>query len=423
MTAFFILSLEASIHYVSMLPEKAYFILLPIGLVVSTLSIYFFAPDARGHGTEKVIAAIHEKSGWIDIKVIPVKLVTTIITLASGGSAGKEGPAAQIGAGLTSVFAQTLRFNKVDREKLVVCGISAGFAAVFGTPIAGAIFGLEVLYIGQMFYDVMLPSLISGVVSYQVAKHIGLSYFCFSLSCIPESFTMPSFLILIAAGVFFGMVALTHIEVLTLTEKLFHKLKMNLMSKALLGGVLILGLTLFIGTDYLGLGSNVIFSAIKGNDVPMFAFLWKSLITSITLSCGGSGGIVTPIFFIGATSGITFANLFGLNPLLYGPLGFIAVLAACANTPVAATIMAIEIFGGDMAAIAAITSITAFFVSGHRSVYPSQVLARPKSPVIKFEHQVPIERARLDLHIWELKIFSLWKKIALMVRRSDWGNK
>jgi len=411
LTAFFILSLEWAIDFVASLPPLSLVVLLPAGLVTSTLMILTFAPDARGHGTEKVIDAIHQKSGCIDVKVIPVKLVTTIITLATGGSAGKEGPAAQIGAGLTSTMAQWLRFNNIDRKKLVVCGISAGFSAVFGTPVAGAIFGLEVLYIGQMLYDVMLPSFISGVVAYHVATRMGLQYFCLSLTCVPNSFDVPSFLWIILAGIFFGLVALMHIEILTLSERFFEKLKTNLAVKALLGGAVILILTFFLGTDYLGLGGETMHAAIRGEDIPMSAFFWKSLITSITLSCGGSGGIVTPIFFIGATSGITFSSFFGLEPMLYGPLGFIAVLAACANTPIAATIMAVEIFGSNVASYAAIACIVAFFVSGHRSVYPSQILARSTSPVIRFQDQLPIDRVKLEFHVWELKVFAFAGKI------------
>ena len=134
-----------------------YYYLLPIVLVFTVWLVKTFAPNAEGHGTEKVIEAIHKKDGKIDIAVIPVKLFATVLTIFAGGSVGKEGPGAQIGAGTASFIATTLKFRKQDRKKLVICGISAGFASVFGTPIAGAIFGVEVLIIGVIMYDVLLP--------------------------------------------------------------------------------------------------------------------------------------------------------------------------------------------------------------------------------------------------------------------------
>jgi H+/Cl- antiporter ClcA len=146
-----------------------YFVFLPVAFFLSSVLIKYLAPDAEGHGTEKVIEAIHKHSGKIKAMVVPVKLAATVITLSFGGSAGKEGPCAQIGAGVSSLFADLFKFDDADRKKLVTCGISAGFAAVFGTPIAGSIFRVEVLFIGAVMYDVLLPSFIAGIISYQVS--------------------------------------------------------------------------------------------------------------------------------------------------------------------------------------------------------------------------------------------------------------
>jgi len=174
-TTIFLKALNWSIAFTHQQPFYFYF--LPIALFLSVVLTKYLAPDAEGHGTEKVIEAVHKRSGKINASVVPVKLAATIITLASGGSAGKEGPCAQIGAGLSSVFADLFKFNDSERRKLVICGISGGFAAVFGTPIAGAIFGVEVLFAGSILYDVLLPSFISGIMAYQVSSFFGITYF------------------------------------------------------------------------------------------------------------------------------------------------------------------------------------------------------------------------------------------------------
>ena len=190
---------------------RYYFLLLPAALFLSALIVKYLAPDAEGHGTEKIIEAVHKHSGKIRLMVVPVKLVATIITIALGGSAGKEGPAAQIGAGVSSAFSDLLRFDSRDRKKLVICGISAGFATVFGTPIAGAIFGVEVLFVGGMLYEVLLPSFVAGIVAFQVSSSFGITYFHEPLQFVPV-FSSLFFIKVCGAGIFFGLCSLLLIE-------------------------------------------------------------------------------------------------------------------------------------------------------------------------------------------------------------------
>jgi H+/Cl- antiporter ClcA len=181
-----------------------FFWFLPVSLFLSSLMVKYLAPDAEGHGTEKVIEAIHKRAGKIPILVVPIKLIATVITLATGGSAGKEGPCAQIGAGLTSLFSDLLRFDDHDRKKMVICGISAGFASVFGTPIAGSIFGVEVLFIGAIMYDVLLPSFIAGIMAYQVSSSFGITYFHEPVSIVPV-FSEGFMIKVLLSGLFFGI--------------------------------------------------------------------------------------------------------------------------------------------------------------------------------------------------------------------------
>ncbi len=362
-----------------------YFLALPVVLFLSAAIIKYLAPDAEGHGTEKVIEAVHKRSGKIKLAVIPVKVVATLMTLAFGGSAGKEGPCAQIGGGISSAFADLLRFSASDRRKLVICGISAGFAAVFGTPIAGAIFGIEVLVVGGILYEVLLPSFVAGIISYQVSAALGISYFYYPLKFVPV-FSEAFFVKVVLAGIFFGICSFLLIESLNLGHKYSKKLSKRFgLSKPVMGffgGTALVVLTLIFSKQYLGLGLDVIHSTLEGGDVSPVAFLLKSIFTSITLNFGGSGGIVTPIFFVGATAGNLFANVLGLNTAIFAAIGLVSLLAGAANTPIAASILAVELFGTEVAPYAAVACVISFVMTGHRSVYSTQILAIKKSASI-----------------------------------------
>lgn len=389
-TAIFLKTLDWASGIVSL--HRYYFLLLPLALFSSAALTKFLAPDAEGHGTEKVIEAIHKNGGIIKAAVVPVKLVATIITIALGGSAGKEGPCAQIGAGLASIFARLSRLDAADRKKLVICGISAGFASVFGTPIAGAFFGVEVLFVGSILYDVMLPSFIAGVISYNVSSAFGIHYFHHAFTT-PLNFSTVLFYQIILGGIFFGLCSFFLIETLNIGKKISGKMKVWMPFKGFLGGAILIIIALIFSTDYLGLGLNTIESSLSGQSLPWYAFILKSLTTSLTLNFGGSGGIVTPIFFIGSSAGNMFAQIFRLDIVLFSALGFVGLLAGAANTPIAASIMAIELFGPQIAPYAALVCVISFLMTGHRSVYPSQILAFKKSKLINIELGKEIEKS------------------------------
>lgn len=387
-TTFFLVVLEKSISLVTSF--KYYYFFLPLSIFLSSLIVYYLAPDAVGHGTERVIRAIHKRAGKIKIYVVPVKFIVTIITVSTGGSVGKEGPCAQIGGGLASTLAGLLRFRDNDRKKLVICGISAGFSAVFGTPIAGAMFGIEVLYIGNLFYDALLPSFVSGIISYHIAQLIGISYFHHPLNFAPV-FT-GSFIVEVgAAGIFLGLTSFLFIEILELLDDISKDLKFWKPLKGLIGGVALVGLTLVFNEQYLGLGLDTIKQALNGEQIGWGAFVIKMFFTAITLSFGGSGGIVTPIFFIGATAGSLFGEIMGLDRATFAAIGLVGVLAGAANTPVSATIMAIELFGAQIAPYTALVCVISYLITGHRSVYPTQIIARSKSPSVSVETDKEVE--------------------------------
>lgn len=394
--SFFLKVLTWSTGLSSQHPDFFWF--LPASLFLSSLMVKYLAPDAEGHGTEKVIEAIHKRAGKIPVLVVPIKLIATLITLATGGSAGKEGPCAQIGAGLTSLFSDLLRFDEHDRKKMVICGISAGFASVFGTPIAGPIFGVEVLFVGAILYDVLLPSFIAGIIAYQVSSSFGISYFHEPMSVVP-AFTEGFLIKVLVAGLFFGLCSIFLIEILKWGEGISNRIRAWAPLKGIIGGILLIGLTYLFSSRYLGLGLETVESSLHGNETDWYAFLVKPLFTSLTLSFGGSGGIVTPIFFVGSTAGVTFAHLLDLNTSTFAAIGFVSVLSGAANTPIAASIMAIELFGSAIGPYATLACVVSFLITGHRSVYPSQVLSISKSPSLQVELGKEIEEIRTTLNL------------------------
>lgn len=374
---------------------RYYFLAMPLGLLASALIIKHLLPGAHGHGANQVIDSIHRTSGKIKPVAIVAEFVRSFVTLTSGGSAGKEGPSAQIGAGLASVIADILRFTGNDRRKLVICGISGGFASVFGTPLAGAIFGMEVLFIGSIRYDVLLPSFVAGVISYQVSSYLGLTYFYNPIAFVPV-FTEGFFIKVMAAGVFFGLCSLLLVETLSAGRKLSDRIKAPLEVKAVIAGCALIALTFIFSEDYLGLGLGTIQSSLEGSEVPWYAFIMKSVFTSVTLAFGGHGGIGTPIFFVGATAGSALSNILSIDPAMLSAIGFVALLAGAANTPIAASIMAVELFGAEVAPYAAVACVISFVITGHRSAYPAQVLTVKKSSSISTEAGEGEESGKLD---------------------------
>jgi len=413
-TTLFLKLLTASIDFLNQFSLS--YLLLPAALLVSALLIRYLAPEASGQGTDRVIEAVHKRSGKINAIVVPVKLLATVITIAFGGSAGKIGPCAQIGGGLSSLFADLFHFADSDRRKLVICGISAGFASVFGTPIAGAIFGVEVLFVGSILYDVLLPSFVAGLVSYRVASSLGITFFHSPIEFTPvfnESFLVE----VILGGIFFGLCSFCFIEILKFGQKISAKIQWNLPWKGLIGGAALILLTLIFSRQFLGLGFETIQSALEGKGSVWYGFLMKMIFTSITLNFGGSGGIVVPVLFVGATSGSLWGEILGENAATFSAIGFVSVLAGATNTPIAASILALELFGPDLAAYAALACVISFLMTGHRSIHSTQVLAVRKSASIQVQVGQELSKVDTKIKMREKSLLHLLSSLIAFVRR------
>ncbi len=372
-----------------------YYFSLPAALFLSAAMVKYLPHDhdIESHGTGKVIEAVHKRAGKLKAAVLPVDLVATVITIVAGGSAGQEGPCAQIGAGLSSIFAGLFRFDDSDRRKLVICGISAGFAAAFGTPIAGAIYGVEVLFVGSILYDVLLPSFIAGIISYQVSSALGIHYSYHNIGFV-HVFSNAFFLKVVLAGIFFGISSLILIEILEFGKGLSKRITVWLPLRSAVGGFVIVAFAFLFTSRYLGLGLESIEFYLKGGKAAWYDFGLKSIFTSITLNFGGNGGIITPIFFVGSSAGSLFAQLMREDITTFAAIGMVSLVAGASNTPIAASILAMEIFGPKLAPYAAISCVISFLMTGHRSVYTSQVLAFTKSLSIEVETGKDLENTK-----------------------------
>ncbi len=375
------------------------FLMLPIILPLLTFIARTLSPhNANGEyvaeeGTDQVINAIHEESGRFQWTAIPLRLLLNLITLTFGGSTGKEGPAAQIGAGISSPLADILRLSDEDRRRLVITGVAAGFAAVFGTPISGALFGVEVLYLGRIEYPVLLPCIVAGVVAQLTCgAPPPLSAMLHPAQVFGQLTPTDLTVLSLTSGLFFGLCALILIETMRQVDLFLSKFVKHPYWVAVGGGVLLVALYGLFGPQYAALSLPIITGALHGhltNDphallhslafLALTAFLVKIIATAVTLKTGGVGGIVTPLFFIGATSGVTFAVVFHLPVELFARFGFIALVAAAANTPIAAVVMGLEILGGPIGVYCALCACTAYLIVGHRSVFAGQRLGYSKA--------------------------------------------
>ena len=348
---------------------------LPLPFVLYAVAL-LGRKTARRHKDYSTDAVINKINSYRPISFISIfkGFTLSIVTMVMGGSAGKEAPCADVGAGISSILARVLRMDPQDRRKMMICGVSAGFAGVFGVPISGALFGLEVLWAGHIFYEVMFPALVAGITAFQVTSFLGVDYIYHPLHFVPV-FSEQFFLKMIVAGMFFGLVSILFIEITKFVRVLFRyiTLKTRLFWSCIMGGLFLVAVGYFISPLYLGLGMAGIESVLGGAPPQSpFGFLYKMITTSVTFAAGGIGGIVTPIFFVGAQAGAMLADFLKVDSATLAALGLVAVLAGTANTPLAASIMAIELFGPAIAPYAAVACVISFLVTGQQSVYPSQ---------------------------------------------------
>ncbi|PZR26519.1 MAG: voltage-gated chloride channel protein [Citrobacter freundii] len=356
--------------------------------------LYKIAGKNAEAGNNLIMDEIHEPGAGVPARMTPLVLVSTIITHLFGGSAGREGTAVQMGGSMAGLLGRWFRLNREDRRILLQCGIAAGFGAVFGTPVTGAVFALEVLASGRILYKGLLPCFIASIIADVTCAAYGIHHTAYTINfrdtVDAASVLHINYLLLlkaIAGGIVFGLAGYAFSAFSHSIKEYSSKYIRPAWLRPVIGGAIVIALTLALGTrDYLGLGvtnpdpSGVsIVSAFHEGGAGYFSWFWKIIFTAVTLGLGFKGGEVTPLFFIGATLGNTVAVISGAPVDLMAALGFIAVFAAATNTPVACTIMGVELFGGEYVLYYAVACFTAYYFSGNSGIYRSQRIGVPKS--------------------------------------------
>jgi H+/Cl- antiporter ClcA len=356
---------------------------------VAIALLYRWAGTVEERGNDLIMDEIHEPGGGVPARMAPLILLSTVVTHLFGGSAGREGTALQMGGSIASSFSRWLGLASADRRTLLMAGIAAGFGGVFGTPVAGAIFAVEVIAIGRISHDAIVPCLVASIFGDWSCTAWGVRHTDYHHVIATAPAVEWALLGKTAIAAFaFGMVSVLFAELTHGLKTAFRRAIPWPLLRPVVGGMLVMGLVYLLGTrSYLGLGVHAppedatpvsILSSFQLGGAEPLSWWWKVLFTAITLGSGFKGGEVTPLFFIGATLGNTLAVLLGAPIDLFAAIGFVAVFAGATNTPIACTVMAVELFGAGHAIYMAVGCFLAYLVSGHSGIYLSQRIAIPK---------------------------------------------
>lgn len=384
LSAFFLISLTFVTNSRMTLPWLLY--LLPLGgAAISWLYWKVGGNAIRGNnliiqearGTKKEVELIPKR-------LIPLTLFGTLVTHLFGGSAGREGTAVQIGGSLADAVGRVFHMKKNERRILLIAGMSAGFSSVFGTPIAGTLFAMEVLAIGFVRQEALFPSLWAALVGNWVTTFFGAAHTHYSMGIVPEA--TPSLIIkIVIAAILFGFAGRLFSWTTRITKVIMTNWFNNPVIKSFVGGVIVILLVFLVGTrEFLGLSLPLIDQAFLGESGP-FDSLGKLIFTAITLGSGFQGGEVTPLFTIGATLGSTLAHLFHISVPFLAGLGFIGVFAAASNTPVACFVMGLELFGSKALPYLFLTCVVSYLFSGNQGIYETQQVYLRKGDLFEEE--------------------------------------
>jgi H+/Cl- antiporter ClcA len=349
---------------------------LPVaGLIVGGL--YHYVGRGLERGTNLIIDQIHSHSQWVPFRLTPLIFGASVISHVAGGSTGREGAALQFAAGVTDPISKKLKLPPADRSLMLITAIAGGFGSVFGVPVTGAVFALEVQRVGRVRYDALVPAFVASFIGDAVVRGLGVHHTHYPL--FPSvNWNWATGGRVAAFGLIAGLVALLFVQLTHTVKKISAKYISWYPARPLVGGIILAVLVLACGwRDYQGLSIPLALEAMNGSAAGQWGT--KLLLTSLTIGSGFVGGEFIPLFVIGALAGASYAHITGANVALFAMVGAVAVLAGATNAPLACTLLGIELFGGNGIVLFAVACAAAYATSGHTGIYHAQPVSAHKS--------------------------------------------
>ncbi len=349
--------------------------LLPVG-GLAIVGLYHLLHDEKDTGTNLVISAIHS-GDKLPFVMAPLIFVSTLITHLTGGSAGREGAALQMGGSIGSAIGKLFRFDEKDKHVMIMCGMSAAFSALFGTPMAAAIFSMEMISVGVMYYIALVPCVISSLVAHGIAVSFGIAPEAFPLAQLP-SFNLENAVKISILAILCALLSILFCVILHQTEHLYKRFFKNPYIRVFVGGCLVVILTLIVGSaEYNGSGMNIIEKCMEGQVQPE-AFFLKIVFTALTIGCGFKGGEIVPSFCTGAAFGCLFGNLVGFSPSLSAAIGMTSVFCGVTNCPITSLLISFELFGYEGMPYYLLAVAFSYMLSGYFGLYNAQHIVYSK---------------------------------------------
>lgn len=339
--------------------------------------LYKLCHQEHNKGTNMVITAIRTDE-LIHARTAPLIFISTLLTHLCGGSAGREGAALQLGGSIGESIGRVFRFDEKDRTIIIMCGMSAAFSAVFGTPLAAVVFPMEMVSVGIMYYAALVPCTVAALTAHQIAVWCGVRGEHFEIGAIPE-LTAESVVKMGLIAILCAFLSILFCILLHQTEKYLKRWLKNPYLRIAVCGCGVILLTFLFGTDYNGTGMDVIMQAVEDGQVYYGAFLLKLIFTALTLGAGYKGGEIVPSFFLGATFGCTLGNLLGISPMLCAAAGMVGVFCGVTNSPMTALFISFELFGMEGMFYYLIMIAICYRLSGYFGLYKSQKIMYSKS--------------------------------------------
>lgn len=366
-----------AIDYVTEIREihNVFIYLMPLGGLLIVF-LYHRVGLHNEPGTNTIIQSVRQQEKVPRI-LAPAIFLATVITHLVGGSSGREGAALQIGGSIGTTLGRFMKVDKKDMSILVMCGMSAVFSALFGTPLTATIFSMEVISVGVLYYSALLPCLCSSLVAFFVAQIFGCASVKYQISEV-MIINLHTFIYLLGLSLCIAIVSIMFVLLMHYSHKMFHKYFSNPYVRVIVGSVIIMLLVLLCGKDYLGAGMNMVDKAMY-EQVQSYDFILKAVFTAITIGCGFKGGEIVPSFFIGATLGYTIGNFIGIDPHVCASLGMVGMFCCVINSPITSLILGIEIFGSQNILAFAIVIAFCYVLSGYFSLYHAQKFVYSKT--------------------------------------------